>query len=170
MSTTLARAILFLSSYVPLTVIFAILFFRDRPLVAAINLGVTLLGLLAVTYFFLATQRFGARQSKVTAVHVRDDQVMSYIMSYLVTFLSIAFSDARQLLALAAFFVILAYIYINANMIHVNPTLNFLGYHLYEVTLEDGETYNLIARGRIRRGASLRFVTVGDDILLEKRA
>src|SRR5262249_58430659 len=127
----------------PSTVICAILSSRAGPLVAATTLGVPLLGLLAVTYFSLAPQRFGARQSKVTVVHVRDDQVMSYIMSYLVTFLSIAFSDARQLIALAAFFVILAYIYVNANMIHINPTLNFLGYHLYEVTLEDGETYNL---------------------------
>src|SRR5262249_24702354 len=160
MSTKLARAILFLSSYAPLTLIFAVLVFSQRPLVAILNLGITLLGLLAAAYFFLRTQRLGARQSKVSAVHVTDDQVMSYIMSYLVTFLSIAFSDTPQLLALAAFFLILAYIYINANMIHVNPALNFLGYHLYEVILEDGDTYNLIARGRIRRGADLRFVTV----------
>ena len=168
MSTTLARAVLFVSSYAPLTLIFALLFFRDRPLVAAINLGVTLLGLLGVAGFLLGTRRFGGRQGKVVAVHSRDDQVMSYIMSYLVAFLSVAFSDVRQLIALAAFFVILAYIYINADMIHVNPTLNFLGYHLYAVTLEDGEIYSLIARRRVRRGAILHFVTAGDDILIEK--
>ena len=169
MSTKLARGILFLSSYAPLTLIFALLFFSERPLVAAISLGVTALGLLGLAYFLLGARRLGARQSKVVAVRSRDDQVMSYIMSYLVAFLSVAFSDPRHLVALAAFFLILAYIFINANMIHVNPTLNFLGYHLYEVTLEDGEVYNLIARGRVRRGATLTFVTTGDDILLEKR-
>ncbi len=169
MSTAFARAVLFVSSYAPLTLIFAVLFFRDRPLVAAINLGITILGLLGLIAFLAGARRFAARQGTVASIHSRDDQVMSYIMSYLVTFLSVAFSDLRQLLALAAFFVILAYIYINANMIHVNPTLNFLGYHLYEITLQDGETYNLIARGRVRRGATLTFVAAGDDILLEKR-
>lgn len=169
MSTAAARAVLFVSSYAPLTVIFAVLFFRDRPLVAAINLAVTALGLLGLASFLLGARRLAARQGTVASIHSRDDQVMSYIMSYLVTFLSVAFSDARQLIALAAFFVILAYIYINANMIYVNPTLNLLGYHLYEITLQDGETYNLIARGRVRRGATLTFVTVGDDILLQKR-
>jgi hypothetical protein len=169
MSTALARAVLFISSYAPLTLIFAVLFFRDRPLVAVVNLAVTAVGLLGLTAFLLGARRFAARSGTVASIHSRDDQVMSYIMSYLVTFLSVAFSDLRQLIALAAFFIILAYIYINANMIYVNPTLNFLGYHLYEITLDDGETYHLITRGRVRRGALLHFVTAGDDILLQKR-
>jgi hypothetical protein len=169
MSTAAARAVLFISSYAPLTAIFALLFLRDKPLVAAINLAVTALGLLGLAGFLLGARRLAARQGAVASIHPRDDQVMSYIMSYLVTFLSIAFSDPRQLIALAAFFVILAYIYTNANMIHVNPTLNLLGYHLYEITLQDGETYNLIARGRVKRGATLTFVTIGADILLQKR-
>jgi hypothetical protein len=170
MSTKLARAILFLSSYAPLALIFAALFASGRPLAALVNLGVAALSLLGLTAFFVGAHRLAPRQAKIVAVRGRDDQVMSYVMSYLVGFLSVAFSDTRQLLALAAFFLILAYIFVNANIIHVNPTLNLLGYHLYEATLEDGEVYNLIARGRVRRGDTLRFVTVGDDILLRKRA
>lgn len=169
MSTRLARAVLFLSSYAPLALIFTGLFWRDHPTAAAVNLAMAVLSLLGLGAFFLGAHRLAPRQSKVVYVRGRDDQVMSYVMSYLVGFLSVAFGDVRQLLALAAFFLLLAFIYVNANVIHVNPTLNLLGYHLYEVTLEDGETYNLIARGRIRRGATLSFVTIGGDILLQRR-
>ena len=169
MSTRLARAVLFLSSYAPLALIFAGLFWRDRPVAAAVNLAIAALSLLGLAVFFLGAHRLAPRQSKVVSIRGRDDQVMSYVMSYLVGFLSVAFGDTRHLLALAAFFLLLAYIYVNANVIHVNPALNLLFYHLYEITLEDGEVYNLIARGRIRRGATLSFATVGDDILLQKR-
>jgi hypothetical protein len=169
MSTRLARAVLFLSSYAPLALIFAGLFWQTHPAAAAANLGVAALSLLGLAIFFLGAHRLAPRQSKVATVRGRDDQVMSYVMSYLVGFLSVAFSDTRHLIALAAFFLLLAYIYVNANVIHVNPVLNLLGYHLYEVTLADGETYSLIARGRVRRGATLSFATIGDDILLQKR-
>ncbi len=73
---------------------------------------------------------------------------MSYIVTYIIPFLSVAFSDWQQAVALAVFFIILGFLYVNSDMIHINPTLNFFLYRLYEVTLEDGSTYSLIARSR----------------------
>ncbi len=61
------------------------------------------------------------------------------------------------------------FLYVKLNLIHINPTLLLLGYRMYEATLDDGSTYNLIARGRTRRGSTHPLARVGDDIVLETR-
>ena len=93
---------------------------------------------------------------------------MGYIVGYIMPFLAIAFSDWQQVAALVVFFVILGFLYVNSDMIHINPTLNLLGYRLYEVTLEDRSTYSLITRHRMQRDTTLQLVRIGDDILFEK--
>lgn len=94
---------------------------------------------------------------------------MGYIVTYIIPFLAFAFSEWQQAVALAAFFVMLGFLYVNSDLIHINPTFNFFGYRLYDVTLEDGSAYSLIARGKVHRGSILQLIRNGDEVLLEKR-
>ena len=94
---------------------------------------------------------------------------MSYIVTYVIPFMAVPFSDWQQGMALSIFFVVLGILYVNSNMIHINPMLNLGRYHLYEVTLEDGGMHSLITHQRVARGQSLSVIKIGEDILLEKR-
>lgn len=93
---------------------------------------------------------------------------MSYVVSYIIPFLSTPFNGWQQGIALTMFFGMLGILYINSAMIHINPMLNLVGYHLYEAVLDDGITYSLIARKRVGRGQILSVVKIGDDILMAK--
>jgi hypothetical protein len=114
-------------------------------------------------------QKIGAFKVKVAAVQRRDGDAMSYIVSYVIPFMSVPFSGWEQGVALSIFFVVLSILYVNSNMIHINPMLNLAGYHLYEVTLEDGGVHSLISNRRVARGQPLSVIKIGEDILLEKR-
>ena len=63
----------------------------------------------------------------------------------------------------------LCVVYINSNMVYLNPMLNLLGFRLYEVTLRDGGEHFLLTRRRVVRGETLSAIKVGEDILMEKR-
>jgi len=93
---------------------------------------------------------------------------MAYIVTYIIPFLAIPFSGWKEGVALTIFFIVLGILYVNSNMIHINPMLNLFGYHLYEVTLEDGDVQSLVTRRRIRYRETLIAVRLGDEILLEK--
>lgn len=54
-------------------------------------------------------------------------------------------------------------------MIHINPMLNLIGYHIYEITLENGTVNSLIAHRLIKRGEGLLIIQVSETIALEKR-
>lgn len=169
MPSIFARVLLFLSSYVPLSAMLVLLFWSKSPIVAVISGIAAILGVTGMLLYLRVLSRLESTPTKIVDCHSRGGEVMSYIVTYIIPFVAVAFSEWQQAVALAVFFVILGFLYVNSDMIHINPTLNFLGYRLYEVTLEGGSVYCLLARGRIEKGRTLQLIPVGDDILLEKR-
>jgi hypothetical protein len=168
MGSVVARFLLFLSSYFPLAAIFYILFVSKQPWVAASILFVGLIGLLGMAWYLHGVQKIEPIRVEVSDVQKRDAEAMSYIVTYIIPFLAIPFSGWEQGLALLIFFLVLGFLYVNSNMIHINPMLNLAGYRLYEITLEDGAVHSLITRRRIVRGETLSVIKAGEDILMEK--
>lgn len=168
MASKSARVLLFLSSYFPLAAIFFILFIGKQRWVAISTLSIGLLGLVGMAWYLRRVQRIGPIQVKIKDIQRRDAEAMSYIVSYLIPFLAVPFNGWEQGFALAIFFLVLGVLYVNSNMIHINPMLNLAGYHLYEITLEDGAVHSLLTRRRILRGEKLSVIKAGEDILLEK--
>lgn len=170
MPSVLVRTMLFLSSYFPLALIFFFLFVEQQPVWAIVTLAIGVLGLVTMLlYFFSFAQQFAPIQEKISGVRGRDAEPMSYIASYLIPFVALPFSGWQQGTALLILMVVLGIVYVNSNMIHINPMLNLLGYHLYEISVEDSKgTYSLITRRHIERGETLHLIDIGEGIFLEK--
>lgn len=170
MPTIFVRCMLFVSSYFPLTVIIWILFVAQQPVLAWIALGIGMLGLiLTFVYFFRILATIAPIQEKITERQIRDGDVMGYIASYVVPFVTFPLNGWQQIAALLVFVVVLGIVYINSDMIRINPMLNLVGYHLYEIKVENGaESHSLITRRRVNRGDTIRIVNVGRGIFLEK--
>lgn len=64
----------------------------------------------------------------------KDSDTLSYLATYLIPFALAPPKDGYEFVALLIFIVVLAYLYVNSNMIYINPVLSAFGYHLYEVT------------------------------------
>ncbi len=167
MPSLLIRLLLFLSSYFPLTLIIFILMFEKNLIIAATILVLGILGLAGVSLYLFTVQKLNPLSIEVAAVRRRDGEAMSYIVTYLLPFLAVPFSTVEQSIGLGIVFVVLGILYVCSDMIHINPMLNLLGFHIYEIELKNGDIYSIIARGRVRRGRTLSAVKVADDILLE---
>ena len=172
MASKLTRGVLFLSSYFPLVLIFCILQLGKWPLWAvALLFGVFGIGSLLGTwfYFWFMRHRGYVERKKVINFSKRDSEVMSYIASYLIPFVTFPLDTLQQLAAVFVFIVVLLTIYVRSNMIYINPVLNVVGYHLYEVEIEHSQQpHYFIARKPLERNREVRFVRLSDDIYLEK--
>ena len=72
--------------------------------------------------------------------------------------------------ALLVFIGVLGIVYVNSNMIQVNPMLNLFGYHLYEITVEKSQVpHSFITHNRVALGSVIHIIDIGDGIFLEKR-
>lgn len=170
MASFLVRCLLFLSSYFPLIVIFSVLMSGKHTTWA---IGLLIVGLLSVAfigvYLLLHRRIMPAVHEKVISYQKHDADVMGYIASYLIPFITFPTDNPQQLAALFVFVSVLLIVYVNSNMIYINPMLNLFGYHLYEVELEHSAlSHYYIARKRVVRNESIHFVRLSDDIFLEK--
>jgi hypothetical protein len=170
MPTIFVRLMLFISSYFPLAIIFWILFIMQQPVLAWIVVIIGGLGLLCTfVYFFKISARMAPIQEKISERQEKGSDVMGYIASYVVPFATFPLSGWQQMAALLVFMIVLSIVYINSEMIRVNPLLSLMGYHLYEITVEHGEdSVSLITRNHVKRGDTIRIVDVGRGIFLEK--
>ena len=172
------RCLLFISSYFPLALIFCIFLLDkqhpwsigDHPAALIVLLaGIT--GLLCLyLYFRWIAPRRPHFHERIATLERRDGDIMSYIASYLIPFVTFPLDGWQQIAAITVFLVVLLVIYVNSNMIYINPVLSIIGYHLYNVTLEQNESsFYLISKHRIVRGEMLNIVKIGDSTLLEAK-
>ena len=170
MPSALARTILFLSGYLPLFLIFTIQSFPKYRWWALLPLATGVLAALGLLAFMRWVQSSAARPIQIVDIRRRDTEVIAYMFAYVVPFLRLDIDEGSNALGLGIFFLVLMVLNVSSNMIHVNPILSLLGYHLYRISLKDGDTHTIVTRrSRIVRGTRLECILIGDDISMEKR-
>ena len=168
MPTVYTRLLLFVSSYFPLACIFAVLYFKTHRAFAIIVFSLGLAGVVVLLVFLKLARRFAGLQIEITDVRRLDAEAMSYLVTYVIPFVALPSDSWERGVALALFFVVLSILYVNSNMIHINPSLNVFGFHLYEITTPDGDVHALITHRRLRRGEMLVVTRLGEDLFLER--
>ncbi len=172
MPTIPIRWMLFVSSYFPLALIFWILLIAQQPIWAWSVLSAGTVGVL-ITFLYIGKVLPSREpiQTTIATQKSRDSEVMGYVASYIVPFVTFPFTNWQQVIAMMVFLVVLCSLYVNSDMLCINPTLNFFRYRVYEITVEQSaETYALITRrkNRLKHGDTIRVVDVGRGIFLEK--
>ena len=138
------KFLLFLSSYIPLFVVLAILHYTNILVVAAmaIIIGLTLLFLVLM---FKLSERLGNYHGKITDFENINDMSLEYIITYIFPLLFLNYSSISVLLALTVIFMTIGYIYISSDLIYMNPILNLLGYNIYKGQVE-GKSIIIISK------------------------
>ena len=179
MATFFTRWMLFVSSYFPLSVLIAILFYSKQPIMAGCFLAICFIGFLYLLVFFQYNRIYIYPEPyQIQSRSAHGGEVMGYVASYLVPFVTFSLDGWQQVASLLVFIFILGVVYVNSeDMLRINPTLNLLGYHLYEVTVKksdlaanddaDPDPYALITRRPIKSGQTIDMTPIGPGVYLE---
>jgi len=109
--------------------------------VGAAFVFVSVLSVLALWAFFKVHSRRAREPLTLTVVQQRDGDVMGYVITYLVPFVNTNYRaadgsfDSLGLLAMSLLFLVILTVYVNANLIFINPVLALVGLRIYEVEL-----------------------------------
>lgn len=169
MPSVLARATLFLSGYAPLFLIFSIQYFSKYGLWALAPAGLGAIAVVGMIVWIKWLGNTGPVTVPVRAVRRKDAEVIAYIFAYVFPFLGLDLNDNGSTIGLAVFFVVLMVLNVSSNMVHINPMLNLLGYHVYEIDTDTEENHTLITRrSRLARDTDVDAVSIGDEVWMEK--
>lgn len=165
-----ARLTLFLSSYSPLLVILAMRAWNTNRTLAAFFGTLALVSLVFLSLFLRKARAISPELVKVEGVSSMASETLSYVVTYLFPFLGVDYSDTLGLLSLAILFMVLAVIYVRANLIHVNPLLLMVGVQVFRIRTGSGkEIAVLTRRDHIPIHSQLRLIPLGDYVSMEKQ-
>jgi hypothetical protein len=143
-----AQLALFLSSYSPLFVVFALLNSFGSGISSWLCLAVAAIGLALLVVLYKVARRFAPSDLNVTSSQIRDGDAIAYIATYLVPFAAVAVTTARERGALGLFVLLIAVLYVRSELFYINPILALVGYRLFQVTTPTGTSVVLVTRKR----------------------
>lgn len=170
MPNIFTRILLFLSSYAPLLVIFGVSNFFSGHW--GWGLGFITLAILAVIIlltYLRVVQKSGSYSINVRQVSTRSGETMSYIVTYLLPFLGLDFSKPNDAISMGIFFLVIGIVYVNSNLIYINPVLNILGFNLFEIETDNDKVGTLITRRAYLRRGAIGVVDLGNYGWMEKK-
>jgi hypothetical protein len=168
MAAAWTKGVMFLSSFSPLLVVFALLDSFGKGTATVVCLVLAVLGPILLFAVLRVARRFNGVELIAASSQRRDADVLAYVATYLIPFLTVNAVTVRSRLAVAVFIALIALFYIRGEMYFLNPLLGVVGYRVFEVQTADGHAVTLITRRRhIGDQACLRPVPLADDIYWE---
>lgn len=156
MPSLLTRLILLLSSFSPLLIVFALLDSWGKGLPTQICIGLAVVswcGLFAGKRVATSLNPVELRAAKIVR---KDGELLAYIATYFVPFLTVPGDSPRKAAALAVFVLLLGIFYIQGDMYHWNPILGLFRFQILELEVVSGQSVNVITRRkRVTAGSVL---------------
>jgi hypothetical protein len=145
--TALSQFALFLSSYTPLFLVFALLGTFGNGWSIVINILIAAAGAIVLTgVFYYSKVNLTDQKLEVATTQIRDGDVLAYVATYIVPFAAMNASSARDRWAIVLFVVLIALLYVRSQLFYVNPLLALVGYRLFQVVTEHDASVVLISR------------------------
>jgi len=155
---------MFISSYSPLSLIFLVIDFRAvditslssffnslfyHPSISLLLLFGTLISCIVIALLlrYYKNDSTDVKQISNLRITSMDNEVLSYIFSYVLPFLS--FPAERRILIIGILLLFVCVIYIKSNLIMINPFISLIGYHIFQVEYENMEVMGKADRGTI---------------------
>lgn len=162
------KFMLFLSAYTPLFLIFIIKYLDFLSIYFFIWISIIAVANIFWIPVFYITKNWTANYLKVKTSSNKTGDVLTYIIAYIITFVRFEFSCWQDWVSLFILLIILFIVFINSNLIFINPILNIAGYKIHLVTTSNEETLTLISKKiRLSKNKQIKCKNMSDDIFLE---
>jgi hypothetical protein len=166
----IAGLVLLASAFSPLVALLALLRAQSLGWVVWPVLAECVFSLIFLAAAISGLRRVQTRPLATTAVRAADERILGFTSSYILPIVVALLGDAGLFDAVATCALVgfIAWIYVQAGLYHLNPTLAALGFRLYEVTLESGEQAMVLSPARhIPQRGQLQVRYLGDHVALQ---
>lgn len=151
MITVFYRVGLYVSSFFPLYILLIInnyesfsswkkfisILYFEKPSVSLFWALILVLMLLSLLSLFIITRLSLNERKTFENVSRTEDNLLDYVVTYLVPLLSIDVAKLNSLLVNAGLFLLLGFIYVKNNFVYLNPLFLFFGYNIFKTSSEE---------------------------------
>jgi hypothetical protein len=120
-------------------------------------------------YLKIIETKFAPIYRKLTDFKKKDNELAAYLVTYVVPFLTLPFSNVFEFIAIIILFISIFVLYTTTDMVYVNPVFSIFGYKIYEAKTEDGINIILISKEVKWKPDFTALVVIGDQVYIELR-
>src|ERR1019366_7288527 len=132
------EVLLFMSSFSPLLIVFALLgTFMQGWINYVVLVGLALVSNIGLAMFFKYAQKREPDEVIVKSVGKRDGDAIGYFATYILPFAALAVSNWQQRLAVVMVLLVVGCLYVRAHLFYINPVLALVGFQLFDIEIED---------------------------------
>lgn len=168
MTALIRKSRLFFGSYV---ILFALLALRFTTPWLEVTFGtLAAIGLADTVWIVIGLSTKTQSDPMVfTSVEDAGSDVAGYLVGYILPFLTVAQPSIRDVLAYGLFLLVLGVVFVQSNMVQVNPTLYLFQRRVEKVTAEGGWNGYLISSTHVDPGVVTHVVTLSGEVRIQKR-
>lgn len=166
---------LFLSAYLPLFVILAIKNWYS-PFATAVFLITVLYSFVWFLIIWVIEKTTAESFKVIKAENITKDS-LSYLVPYIISFVGFDLTRWQDIFALSILLLILFAVYVNSDLLYINPLLSFFNYRVYKVEVSkiaagcDGTTWDitLLTKRTVKNDEIIHVWDVHDSVFLEMK-
>jgi hypothetical protein len=160
----LPKLLLVATAFAPVMITFAVVYWFDNQHDLAYKLlaGALILVIVCVAVIRLAAQQLAKNPVTIKTIKPADKEIVGFVLAYLLPLArGSQFDGVPMFVVLGVFFLVI----MTSNAYHTNPLLGLIGYHFYEVTIED-VGYTLLSRRNLHNTKAIKAVVSLTDYML----
>jgi hypothetical protein len=163
------EVILFMSSFSPLLIVFALLdTFMSGWVNYVVLIGLAVASNIGLALFFKYAQKRKADEVVVKEASKRDGDAIGYFATYILPFAALAVTNWQQRLAIVVVLLVVGCLYVRAHLFYINPVLALAGFQLFDIDIESRTMIVISKRRFIPKDSKMDLVSLNDYIFLEK--
>ncbi|NTW84408.1 MAG: hypothetical protein HGB36_13805 [Chlorobiaceae bacterium] len=158
------KLLLVLTAFAPVMLTFAAVYWFDNKQILALALigGAILLVFACVTVIKLSATRLATNPVHIKTIKPADKEIVGFVLAYLLPLArGSQFDGVPMFIVLGVFLLVV----MTSNAYHTNPLLGLIGYHFYEVTIED-VGYTLLSKRNLHNSKAIKTVVSLTDYML----
>jgi len=153
-----AKLLLVGTSFAPIILTYAFVnFISNGSIITTVSLIIIVVALVTICLCLLkfSYKKIERQKINLSSISTADGEVVGFVIAYLLPILSIANPsiDYKVIGFIAGMFLIVIW---TTNSYHINPLINLVGYHFYEVSADDNVTYLLLTKKELRKTSSVK--------------
>jgi len=183
MLSKVSKALLVLSSYAPLFLILTAYTYDEKVfgvrhiyMLAVSNIAIaffllSLLGIMSLIFTLNSVKKLNPSSIKIQQVLKRKDASLSYLITYLVPFITFDFESYPKIIGAAMLLVLIGFLYLKSNMIYINPLLEIVfGYKIYKIIVFDDQEKILLSKSSIITDKTIAIHTLSKGVYIDAKA
>lgn len=131
-----------------------------------------LLGGIGYVFFIDALNNAKNLPVKIEECQSINYENLSFLATYIIPMVCFPMESRREIFVLFSVIIIIGCIFIKTNLFYTNPSLVLLGFNVYSVCDENKEHLNtdiIIIKGKLKKGDSIKYIKLGDNVFFARR-